>query len=104
MSMDMQHGNRHEHKQGHAAWTLTYSMDLDMQHGPRHAALTWACNMGLDMLHGGGHAAWTYCRLIAWAWKWSMNMNMDMQHGFGHTAWILTYSMDLGKQHGHRPR
>jgi hypothetical protein len=34
---------------GHEAWTLSYSMDIDMHHGHGHAPWTWRCTMNMDM-------------------------------------------------------
>jgi hypothetical protein len=75
--MDMLHGH------GHAAWTKTCSMAmdmqhefdiLDMQHGPR------------KMHHGHRQARWT---LYSAGWTLTCSMDMDMhhtqlQHGDGH--------------------
>jgi hypothetical protein len=73
MEMDLHHGldMQHGHGLGHAAWSLTCSMDMDMQNGQ-------------DMHHGLGHAQWT----------WACSMDMDLQHGHGH-AWTID------RYHGH---
>ncbi len=64
----------------HAAWTLTFCMniDMDISHGRGHVALTQTCRMDIYMQHEHGHA-----------------------DGHGHAAWTWTYSNELGMQHGH---
>jgi hypothetical protein len=50
---------------GHAAWTLTCSMDTDMQHGhglqhgSRQTAWTRTCCMDMDMQYRHELAEWT---------------------------------------------
>jgi hypothetical protein len=69
MGMHMKHGY------GHAAWTFSCSMDVQVtdisiqhdkdMHGHEHTTWTWTCSMGRDMQHdrnmqhAQGHATWT---------------------------------------------
>jgi hypothetical protein len=81
-STDMHNGHATGTWSCTAAWTRTYRMSRDMQHGHgrRHAAWTSTCSMGMDMRHGHGHTAWTRtCSIVT---------DMDTQHGHrrGHGA------------------
>jgi hypothetical protein len=75
MDMDMHHGRGYAAWNGHAAWTWTCSLDMDMY-----------SSMDIAMQPGHGHAAWTN----------------DMEHGHAHAAWAWMCSMDRDVQHGYR--
>jgi hypothetical protein len=51
-----------------------------MQNGHGHAAFTLTCSMETDMRHGHGLAAWTR------TWACIMDKDMGMHHGQGHTV------------------
>jgi hypothetical protein len=82
--MDMQLGDM-DMKHGHAAWTYTCSIGVDIQLGPEHAALTWTCST--DMICG------METRIFS--------KDIDMQHGYIYAAWTWTFSTDMDMQHKH---
>jgi hypothetical protein len=85
MDTDMQHDMDMVKLNGYAAWTWTFSMDMQNW--------TWSCCMNMQYEHGykpliepgnghalgHGHAEGTWTRICS--------LDMDMQHGHGHAAW-----------------
>jgi hypothetical protein len=118
--MDMHHRQK--------GWTLTFSMDMDIQSGPGHSAWTRTFSQDLDIQPGHGHAAWT-CTCITdidmqrehqtckidregaeWTWTvqnghghvtrtWGIcSMAMNMPHGYKRSARTQTCSTDVNMQ------
>ncbi len=50
MDLDTQHGLGHAAGCGHAAWTWTCSINMDLHQGQQHGP-HWSCTMDMDMPH-----------------------------------------------------
>jgi hypothetical protein len=77
MNKDMQDGHVH------AASTLTYSTDIDMQRGHGTCSIDMDLQYGHVMHQGHGHAL----RHIHARCTWTCNTDIDIQHVHGHAAW-----------------
>ncbi len=94
MNMDMRHGHGQVHVLGHAAWTWTFRIYIDMQDG--QAACTFPCCLSITMLYvhvqtdnwfsGCMSTSLLYVQVHA-ACPCHCYKQLNIQHGHGHAAW-----------------
>jgi hypothetical protein len=75
MYLYMQHKTQH----GHATWTFSMGIqhgDMDKKHGYGHAAWTQTCSMDMDMQHGDMEMQHVHAlKNTAWTWTCSIYMS-----------------------------
>jgi hypothetical protein len=85
-----------QRRQGHAAWTLTYSWGMDIKHGHGRApwtSITCCLSLFMSMLHVYVHIAYS-CPCCT---------SMSMLHVTAHASCPCSCCMPVSVQHGYVP-